>query len=107
MAIDWTAIGSLAGEMGDDALKTIKPYLPALGREGKDVYEGFLKHLLDNDWPAINQLMYEKMTTDERRELEDQVYKAAVEATQANFRRKELMKEIAMKLLLSTLVKIL
>jgi len=107
MDIDWDELAKMAGELGKDALTTLKPYLPALAREGPDVYEGFIRHVMDDDWPAVNELMYEKMTTDERRELENQAYQNALLAARASFRRKELMKEMLLKLALSALVKLI
>lgn len=100
MALDWNKIGEVADEVGSDVLSVIKPFLPALKREGEDLFEGFVKHLLDKDFSKIDQLMYEKMTIPERRELEDDVYKDARAAAEARFRRKELTKQILMKALL-------
>ena len=97
MAIDWNKIGAVADEVGQDILSIIKPFLPALKREGEEVFEGFIKHLLKKNFVEIDQLMYEKMTRKERRELEDQVYKDARAAAEARFRRIRLGKEILLK----------
>lgn len=100
MPIDWNKIGEIADEVGKDALSIIKPFLPALKREGEELFEGFVKHLLNKEYDKIDQLMYEKMTVEERRELEDDVIKAARDAAKARFRRKELTKEILTKALI-------
>lgn len=96
MPIDWSFIDKL-DDAGKEMISVIKPYLPALAREGPDVFEGFIKHFTDQDWAKIDQLMYAKMTVEERRELEDDVYKGALAAAKAKYRRQALFKEIAFK----------
>ena len=68
----------------------VPPMYSALKREGPDVFEGFVKRLVDKDFEQIDEFMYERMTTAERRELEDEVLKEAREAAQAKFRQREL-----------------
>ena len=106
MGIDWSAVDELVGEVGNDALRIIKPYLPALARSGKDVFDGFVAHVLDADWPAVNVLMYKKMTKEERRKLDEQIYDDAYRVALHKFKRKELFKEVLMKVLLSLVVKL-
>jgi len=105
MAIDWTAVEELAGSLGKDALAVLKPYLPALVRSGRDVYDGFIKGALVGDWPAVNALMYEKMTVEERRQLEEQVYQNALAAVQQAWDHKQLAKEMLFKVAMGLLVK--
>jgi len=100
MALDWNKIGDVADEVGEDILAIIKPFLPALKREGEELFEGFIKHLLDKDYDKIDRMMYEKMTIEERRELEDAVLRDARDAVRARFRRKELTKQILTKALI-------
>lgn len=98
MNLDWQELGRIAGDEGKELLDVIKPFLPALAREGPDVYEGFIKHLGDGEFDQIDQLMFEKMTPSERRELINDVYKGARDAAMAKYRRKELTKDIMVKL---------
>lgn len=107
MPLDVDQISTLAGDLGKDAYVAVKPYLPALAREGKESFDNFIVHVLKNDWPAVNALMYEKMTMAERRELEDAVYKRAVDATKAKLRRKEIANELWLKLAMSLLTKLI
>lgn len=107
MAIDWAQISTIADETGRDVLRIVKPYLPALAREGKEVFEGFVRHLWDQDWAQIDALMYAKMTLEERRELEADVYKDAHAAVLAKFTRKELARELLFKAVMSLIIKVL
>jgi hypothetical protein len=93
-------------DSGKEVLGILKPYLPALGRVGEDVYEGFLKHLFNADWTKIDRLMYEHMTEAERDELDQEVYKDAYYATAAKYRRKELIKEVLTKVAIRIAIKL-
>ena len=106
MSINWEQIVDAADETGKDILSVIKPYLPALAREGPDVWEGFIKHLNDDDFTKIDEMMYGKMTQPERRELELEVLKDAYQASKARFRRKGIYKEVAQKLLIRILLRV-
>lgn len=105
MAIQWDEVLDAAEENGKDVLSVLKPYLPALAREGKDVYEGFIKHLKDGDFKEIDKLLYQKMTPAERKELEEDVYKDAFAAAEAKYRQKELMKDILLKIVVRLALK--
>jgi len=104
--IDWKQIWDWADDTGKDVLKIIKPYLPALAKQGPEIWEGFIKHLNDKDFTKIDQMMYQKMSPDERAELEAQVYEGGYQAAMARFKRKELYKEVAQKILLRILLKL-
>jgi len=105
--MDWALISQIADQTGRDVLTILKPYLPALARSGQDVFDGFVKHLMDQDWAQIDGLMYARMTVEEREELAAAVYKDAYEATMQKFKNKELAKELLFKAALSLLVKII
>jgi single-stranded DNA-specific DHH superfamily exonuclease len=105
VAIQWDEVLDAAEDTGKDVLSVLKPYLPALSREGKDVYEGFIKHLRDGDFTEIDKLMYVKMTPSERKELEEEVYKDAFKAAEAKYRQKELMKDILLKIVVRLALK--
>jgi len=96
MPIDWKQFD----EVGSDLLDLIKPYLPALAREGPDVFDGFIKNLISKDWGAIDKDMYARMTADERLELDKQVINDAYKAAQARYRQIQLRKEILMKVVI-------
>ena len=102
--IDWDVLIDGAEDYGKNILEVVKPFVPALAREGPDVYEGFLKHLYDQDFESIDKLMYTKMTPEERRKLEDEVLKGAVDAARARFRQRQLAKDILFKVLLRVLI---
>jgi len=104
MAFDWDQVLEVAEDSGKELLDLLKPYIPALKREGKEVYEGFLKHLFDADWEAIDRQMYEHMTPEEREVLDSQVYKDAIQATRAKFRQKELVREVMFRVSLRLLM---
>ena len=106
MSIDWTKLSALADETTQDLLSIVKPYLPALAREGPDIFEGFIKHLGDGDWAKIDELMYRRMTPQERRSLEDQLVKDCREAAIARFNRKELTKQIAFRAVMTILLRL-
>jgi hypothetical protein len=106
MQLDWSDLLQMAGVEGKELLELLKPYLPALAREGPDVYDGFISHLRDGDFELIDQMLYEKMSLEERRALEEQVYKDAYEATAAKFRRKELAKEILFRVTVNLALKL-
>ena len=106
MPIDWKALESVASTESKDLLKLLKPYLPALTRAGQDVVDGFVKHLMDKNWAQIDQLMYTKMTPEERLELEDEVLADAYDAAVARFEHIQLSKDIAFKLLLNLVLKL-
>jgi hypothetical protein len=96
MAIDWKQFDAV----GTDLLDLIKPYLPALAREGPDVFDGFIKNLIKKDWGAISTDMYRRMTPAERLELDKQVIDGAYKAAQARYRQIQLEKEILMKIVI-------
>ncbi len=106
MQIDWKQIWDLADEVGKDVLTIIRPYLPALAKQGPDVWEGFVKYLNNGDFVSIDELMYSKMLTAERDALELQIYSDAYQAALAKYKRKELYKEVAQKILLNILLKL-
>jgi hypothetical protein len=106
MEIDWEELQEIGGKMGKDFLEVIKPYLPVLARSGPDFFEGFIKHLNDGEFTAIDALMYEKMTLQERAALEQAVYSDAYQATLKKFERKELFKEVAQKVLLRIVIRV-
>lgn len=106
MNIDWQQIWDLADETGKDVLSIIRPYLPVLAKQGPDVWEGFIKHLNDGDFSSIDRLMYFKMSETERVDLELQIYEGAYQAALARYKRKELYKEVAQKILLNILLKL-
>lgn len=107
MALDINILNSLEGSIAGDTLHILLPYLPALAREGEEVYEGFVAHFLNKDWAAIDELMYEKMTPAERAALENQVYQDAREAAQARYDNIKLTKEIILKASLAILTKLI
>ncbi len=100
MAINWTVLSNTVGPEGLDLWTVIQPYLPALARQGPEVFDGFVAHLLEKDWGKIDVLLYEKMTIEERRALEDSVLAAARQAAIARVERIQLYKDLAFKLLL-------
>jgi hypothetical protein len=106
MPLDWTKLEEVGDGVGEDLLRIVKPYLPALAREGPDVFEGFIKHMSDSNFVEIEKLMYSKLTSEERRELEDQVYKDAHAAAEARFRRIKLTKEIAFRAALAIVLRV-
>lgn len=106
MSIDWSVLESIAEGESKDLWRILKPYMPALARAGQDVVDGFVAHLLNKEWAHIDQLMYQRMTPEERRELEDEVLADAREAAAARFDRIQLEKDIAFKLLLSLVLKL-
>lgn len=98
---------SLAAEgIGSDLIAVIKPYLPALAREGPDVYDGFIKSLLNKDFVAIDALMYDKMTLEERSALLDEVYADGLAAARAQFSRHQLTNDILFKVTLAILARL-
>lgn len=104
--INWTDVEASAKDIGGDLLAILKPYLPALVREGPDVYVGFIQHLSDGNWEQIDQLMYAKMTLEERHKLEDQVYQGLLAAAKAKYRQKELIKEVGFKIFMNLLLRV-
>ncbi len=90
MSIDWNSFVSLATKEGQEVLEILRPYLPALAREGPDVYEGFMTRLDRDDWDGINQYMFARMTPKERADFLERTYQDARQATLAKYRRKEL-----------------
>jgi hypothetical protein len=102
--INWEELLAGADDYGKNILEVVKPFAPALAREGPDIYEGFIRHLYDQDFEAIDALMYAKMTPEERRKLEDEVLKGAMDAARAKFRQRKLVKEIMFKVLLRVLI---
>lgn len=104
MDFDWNQILEVAGEGGKELLDLLKPYIPALKREGEEVFEGFLKHLFDADWASIDRQMYTYMSAEERDQLDQQVYKDALQAARARFQRKELVREVLFRVCLRLLM---
>jgi hypothetical protein len=91
----------------DGLVDVVKPFLPALSREGPELLETFVQYLKNADWRALDACMYERMTPEERRQLEDETYAAALAAARAQFRRKELINEMSMKLAMRLLTLLL
>lgn len=99
-------LSGAAEGVGADLVAVIKPFIPALSREGQDVYEGFIKHLLDKDFDALDALMYSKMTPEERGQLLDSIAADARQAARAKFSRHQLTNDILFKITLALLVKL-
>ena len=62
MAFSLINLASDIGPNGTAVIAILVPYLPALAREGQDVYDGFIKHLIDGKTDMIqhdNQGLYE------------------------------------------------
>jgi hypothetical protein len=95
---------SEAGDIGGALWDVISPFVPALKREGQDIYEGFIKALLTKDFTAIDQLLYAKMTPEERAKLDAQVLSGALDAARARYRRTKLEKDILFKVAVRLLV---
>lgn len=106
MPLDWTKLSEVGDSVGEDMLRIVKPYLPALAREGPEVFEGFIKHMSDSNFDEIDKLMYSKLTVEERRVLEDQVYQDAHAAAEARFSRIKLTKEIAFRAVLAIVLRV-
>lgn len=108
MNVSLQDIEALATGSEADLLAVVKPYLPALAREGADLYNAFLKHLFDRNWAAIDGLMYEKMLPEERAALEQEVLGDAYSAAMARYNGIQLttaiLKDVAVKLLIKILV---
>jgi hypothetical protein len=81
-------------------LEAVKPYLPALGRAAQHVFEGFIKHFLNKNWPRIDMLMYVHMTQEERDKLENEVLSGARNAVIGKLDTIALTKELAFKFLM-------
>jgi hypothetical protein len=106
MAIDWSSLNAAIGADGVDIINVVLPFIPALARSGEEVYAGFLEHLGNADWDGITELMYQHMTVPEREALEEVTYQAAFEATQAKYDNTELMKTIAIKIVIGLLLRL-
>jgi hypothetical protein len=104
--IDLDQLMDVFEDSGQEVLSLLKPYLPALGRVGQDVYEGFLKHLFNADWVQIDRLMYEHMNESERAALDDEIYGDGYYATASKYRRKELLKEVLAKVAIRLAIKL-
>lgn len=100
MAIDWSKFQGVSG----DILTIVQPYLPALARQGDEVIDGFIMHMSEKDWSAVDELMYKRMTQTEREFLDQQVLSGAIAAAQAQYERIQLTKEILWKVLLRLLI---
>lgn len=107
MAINWDTIEKITDGAGKDFLVIVKPYLPALARAGQGLFDGFIKHAMDRDWASVNKLMYEHMTTTERRELEDQAIADLRQAAIDRYDRIELTKDLGFKLALKVIMLII
>lgn len=96
MPIDWSKLEGV----GADMLDLLKPYLPVLAKQGPDFFDGFVRKFIDKDWPAIDRQMYELMTVEQRRELEDKVLSDAYKAAKQRYNNIQLRKEILMKVII-------
>lgn len=103
--IDWDKLLAGADDFGKEILDVVKPFAPALAREGPEVYEGFIKRLFDKDFESIDAYMYSRLTLDERRKLEKDVLDGAITAARAKFRQRELVKDVMFKVLLRVLIR--
>ena len=102
--IDWDEIFDKADDFGKELIDVIKPFGPALAREGPDIYEGFIKHLFNKDFTKIDELMYSRMTAEERKKLDLQVTEGVLDAARAKFRRRKLAKDVMFKVLLRAII---
>ena len=107
MAIDYNQLMSAAEGVGKDFFTILKPYLPLLGRSSKPFVEEFLTRAVNKDWPAIDKLAYKAMSPAERKELQKQVLSDAVQAAKDKYERKEMVKDVLLKSVLSLVVKLL
>ncbi len=95
--IDWNVVGTFMNDnpVASDFIDVIKPYLPALARQGPEIWNGFLQHVMDKDWSAIDKTLYASMTSEERLKLD-----------QAKFDRYQLGKEILKDLVTQSLLRL-
>ena len=106
MELNWKELSDLGEGLGKDFLEVVKPYLPVLARSGHEVFEGFIVNLTNKNFVAIDRELYALMSPEERLKLEQAVYSDAYKAALAKFERIELVKEIALKLVIRIAIKV-
>jgi hypothetical protein len=104
--MNWEQVVEAAGEDGKDLLAIIRPYWPALQRQGKEAAERFFQQMQNGQWDAIDREMYAGMTADERAALNDQVYQGARAAALDKYANREMLKSVLSKIALNLLVKL-
>ena len=99
-SIDWVQLETIAGEVGSLFWSVIQPYLPALARASAETFNGFCTHLFNRDWNKMNELLYEQMTVEERRALDQQAINGCRQAATDRLDKEATYKSIALQVLL-------
>ena len=80
-------------------VSVLRPYIPAIQREGLSLYNDVIKYAILGDWDQVNVAAWKHMTEEERDSASADLLKEAQDAVDANYRREQLAKEIAFKLI--------
>jgi hypothetical protein len=108
---DTKFIPDLGGMMNDPRLASVfavlRPYIPAIQREGQSLYNDVIKSAILGDWDQVNTVAWRYMTDDERDKASAELLKEAQDAVDSNYRREQLAREIAFKLIGALLTSLL
>lgn len=107
MSFDYSQLMTSTKGVGKDFFTILKPYLPLLKRSAAPFVEEFLSNAINKNWVEVDRMSYKKMKPEERKELQEQIFKGARQAAQDRFDRAEMRKEVLLKTVLGLLLKLL
>jgi len=85
----------------------LSPYLPVFKRLGMEFYEDVIANAASGNWTRADELMWPKMTDDEREALASNVLNEARDAVDRSFDRETLLKETVLRITMSLLMTLL
>jgi hypothetical protein len=85
-------------------IASLQPYIPALKRDGMEYFDELVSFASKGKWSDADKLMWALMTDEERNALFKDVLAAARDAVDAEYDRKQLVKEAAMKAAMSIIL---
>lgn len=108
---DAAFIPDIGALINDERLKpfveVLRPYIPAIQREGVMFYNDVLKYCITGEWDQLTAEAWKVMTEDERDAASTQLLQEARDAVDRNFEREKMAREIIFKLALSVLTSFL
>lgn len=81
----------------------LQPFFGVIQREGQKFADDLIKSLIDKDYNAVNELVWQKMTESERDAYSDEVLQAAMKEVDRQYELQKMAKEAAFKIVTSLL----
>lgn len=85
-------------------IAVLLPYVPALKKLAEEEVQAVIDDMLSNRWRKVDEKLVKLMTKDERLALLDETYKEAFASAEAQYRHKQLLYDVAVKVALACML---